>query len=171
MDRQLSGYYFGDYEKKQYFYQQLPGYQLSNLPNGLVNTLWRAFIFKFKQMNEFPDGIIITISMKSIEEKGGYRNFLKEFLDCMEDDHYSSAYWIKAGNKPRHDVLDVYIVIGGRIRWKCTFVESHKAGYIELDRGRMYGRGWIVCTGPVERPPQPIYKKGFQGFRYTQTLF
>ena len=122
-------------------------------------------------LTEPPDGIIITIPMKAIEEKGGYRSFLEEFLDCVEDDHYANSYWIKAGNKPKHDVLDVYIVIGGRIRWKCTFVESHGAGEVELDRGKMYGRGWIVCTGPAEKPSPPIYMKGFQGFRYTQTLF
>jgi len=123
------------------------------------------------KLTEPPDGIIITIPMKAIEEKGGYREFLEEFMVCMEDESSHTSYWIKAGNKPKHDVLDVYLCIGGKIRFKCTFVESHGAGEIELDRGKMYGRGWIVCTGPVEKPPKPIYKQGFQGFRYTQTLF
>lgn len=122
-------------------------------------------------MDSPPDGIIITIPMKAIEEKGGYRKFLEEFLDACEDDHYATSYWIKAGIKPKHDVLDVYLCIGGKIRFKCTFVESHGPREVKLDRGTMFARAWIVTTGPVEKPPCPIYKRGFQGFRYTQTLF
>ena len=30
---------------------------------------------------------------------------------------------------------------------------------------------WAICTGPVSRPPEPIKRRGFQGFRYTEDLW
>lgn len=118
------------------------------------------------------EGIIVTILSEAIEGKGGYRKFLKDFFKCMENDDYRTVYWITSGAKPKHDVPDVYILISGRIRFKCTFVESHGPRTVKFNDGReIYGRGWVVITGPAERPPRPIYMKGFRGFRYTETLF
>jgi hypothetical protein len=30
---------------------------------------------------------------------------------------------------------------------------------------------WVECTGPVSFPPEPIKRRGFQGFRYTEDLW
>lgn len=118
---------------------------------------------------EPPDGIIITISQKMLEEKG-YKNWLKNFLDAMAKDEWT--YWMRQGTQPKHDILYVYLCIGGKIRFRANFVMSEGPGEKTFKGGKkLYGKAWIVLCGPVVRPAESIYRKGFRGFRYTQKLF
>jgi hypothetical protein len=121
-------------------------------------------------MNERPDGIIITISLAMLKEKG-YKNWLTNFLDAMKDEH--CTYWMRQGAQPKHQILYVYLCIGGKIRYRANFVMSEGPGEKIFTDGSdpLYGRAWIVLAGPVVRPGQPILRKGFQGFRYTEKLF
>lgn len=123
-----------------------------------------------------PDGIILTVSAGMIGNNG-YRHWLKNFLEAMErsetdDDWY---YWFRAGGRPKSDkhLRFVYLVIGGKIRFKVIFAGS-QAGCQMFFANRsepMYGKAWILTAGPVVRPPRVFKMKGFQGFRYTEEIF
>ena len=126
-------------------------------------------------LTEPPDGIIITISQAMIKEKG-YRNWLRNFFktmsDAEQDDPDGWTYWFRVGNKPKHDVAWVYLLIGGKIRFRVNWIDSFGAERIAFTDGKsLYGKGWVVVCGPVARPEKPIYRKGFRGFRYTHKLF
>ena len=120
------------------------------------------------------DNIIITIG-KSMWKDKSYKNWLNNFLQCMTIPDCS--YWLRQGNQPKKQPLQyVYLCIGDRIRFRAHFVESHSAGWVQFYDGaggfkKLFGKAWIVICGPVEKPLKPIYKKGFQGFRYTEPLF
>ncbi len=118
---------------------------------------------------ERPDGIILTISQAMLKEKG-LRNWLRNFHEAMEKEDWT--YWFRTGNRPKHDVMYVYLCIGGYIRFRINFVSSHGAGKMEFGNGeKLYGNAWICTCGPLTRAPRRIPRKGFQGFRYTQTIF
>src|SRR5688572_12292887 len=120
-------------------------------------------------MTEKPDALIITVSSGMYGEKG-YRNWLRNFLHAMNDE--SMIYWFRAGGQPKHDVLYIYLCIGGKIRFRVRYAGSEGEREQMFDDGRvMYGKAWIIGCGPVERAPYKIERKGFQGFRYTQELW
>lgn len=116
------------------------------------------------------DCLIITISMSMIKEHG-YRNWLRNFLYAMSQEDWT--YWMRQGSQPKvKRLLYVYLVIGGKIRFRTNFVMSEGTGWKQFSDGRkMYGKAWITLCGPVTRPIVPIQMKGFQGFRYTKELF
>lgn len=130
-------------------------------------------------MIQQPDGIIITISEQMIKEKG-YRNWLRNFLDAMGrfDGDQPWTYWMKQGAKPTKDFLYVYLSVKGKIRFRCTYVQSYGSGEMKFgDGATMFARAWVVMAGPLIRPEHPVYtmevvgQKGFRGFRYCQKLF
>jgi hypothetical protein len=118
---------------------------------------------------ERPDGIIITISQEMLHEKG-YRNWLRNFLNAMNQEDWT--YWMRQGSKPKHDILYVYLCIGGKIRFRANFVMTEGPCRKEFaEGGSMFAKAWIILAGPVVRPPHPVLMKGFRGFRYTPKLF
>jgi hypothetical protein len=121
---------------------------------------------------ERPDGIIITISQQMLKEKG-YRNWLRNYLNAMEkEDH---IYYMRQGAQPKQDILYVYLCIGGKVRYRSNFVMSEGPGEKTFTSAAgshtIYGRAWIIMSGPVVKPEFTVPMKGFQGFRYTQKLF
>ncbi len=121
-----------------------------------------------EKLLEPPDGIIITISQAMLKEKG-YRNWLRNFLEAMGKDEWT--YWMRQRNVPKHAVMWVYLCIGGKIRYRANCVMYHCAGEMIFGDRKVYSKAWIVLAGPVVRPEEVIYRKGFQGFRYTHKLF
>lgn len=121
------------------------------------------------KITEQPVGIILTVS-RGMYEANGYRHWLKNFLDCMTCDecHYS----FRAGGKVKTEVQYIYLIIGGKIRFRIYFGGSSGSQTRDFDDGRsMWAKAWIFGAGPVTRPPQSIKMKGFQGFRYTHEIF
>jgi hypothetical protein len=115
-----------------------------------------------------PDGIIITISQQMLKEKG-YRNWLRNFRLAMAEDR---LYFMRLGSVPKHEVLYVYLCIGGKLRFRCQFVAYQGPSTVEFDDGRiMTARAWVIMTGPAKYPPYTTHWKGFRGFRYTEKLF
>jgi hypothetical protein len=127
------------------------------------------------QIEERPEGIIITISRAQYQERG-YRNWLRNFRHAMDKHDADYYYWLRVGSRPTQDkfLLYVYLCIGNRIRYR-GFYAGHREtpeGFKQFDDGRtIRGRHWILIAGPVDRAPMPIQKQGFQGFRYTPKLF
>lgn len=119
--------------------------------------------------DERPEGIIITISKQMLKEKG-YRNWLRNFIDAMDKEDWT--YWMRQGAQPKHTVIHVYLCIGGKIRFRANFVMTQGAGRKTFSDGSsLFGKAWIILAGPVQRPPFTISMKGFQGFRYTKSLW
>lgn len=73
---------------------------------------------------------------------------------------------------PKIEVLHIYLLVDGRID-----VRLNIAGYLPGDERECWDetirtpKVWAICTAPVSRPPEPIKRRGFQGFRYTEDLW
>lgn len=119
---------------------------------------------------EPPEGILLTVSAGMYGRH--YKHWLQNFLDAMAKE--DMIYWMRAGSRPKQDqsLQYVYLVIGGKIRFRCMYGGSKGPGTANFDDGRsMDAKAWIILAGPVERPPRVMKKQGFQGFRYTEKLF
>lgn len=118
-----------------------------------------------------PDGVIITLSAQMFRERG-YRNWLTNFLFAMSQDDYT--YYFRTSAQPTLECQYLYICAGGRIRYRCNLImtEGAMTKTFLSDTGNgthsLYGRAWLICAGPVAVAPHKIFRKGFQGFRYTE---
>lgn len=122
-----------------------------------------------KSIIEPPDAIIITISQQMFKEKG-VRNWARNFFEAMSEEDW--LYYFRQGNQPKYQVMWVYLCIGNRIRYRVNLVETWGEETLRFSDGKiLYGKAWIIACGPVVKAPAQIYRKGFQGFRYTQKLF
>lgn len=125
-----------------------------------------------KDPSIIPEGIAITWSKDMIEEGyGSLRSFIDHFMQTMEDEE---GIWCqKCKNRPKFEIIYVYIIFKNRLRYRCNFVSY------EVDETTLYDANgpkqvkWnrIQMTGPVVRCPFKRVLKGFQGFRYTTKLF
>lgn len=110
---------------------------------------------------EKPDGIIITVAASTLKSQGGYRKWLREFIWILSQQD-GVAY--RHGN-PKHEVLYVYICVGGQVRFRTNFVM--------VGESPRTGKKCILMSGPMIHAPKRAQPEmqGFQGFRYTQKLF
>lgn len=116
-----------------------------------------------KELLEPPEAIIITISQQMLKEKG-YKNWLTNFMKAMNREDWT--YWMRQGNKPKHEVLYVYLCIGGKVRFRANFVGTEGPSEMTFDGGKkLFAKAWILMCGPVVRAPYHVPMKGFQGFR------
>lgn len=122
-----------------------------------------------KKGAQFPDtdAIVVTLSMQTIKERrGGLRQILAEWRDA---DGERSTWWYKCGTAPTREILTVYWVIGGRVRYKAKLatIERNKEMRFSNRTAPMFGKVWLVLFDfePIPKDRQ-IVMKGFQGFRY-----
>lgn len=90
----------------------------------------------------------------------------------------SSSTWTSRDARIAVKALEAIIlasndmIIDGEIR-----VRLNIAGYEPGDARACWDntirkpKFWAICTGPVSRAPEPIRRRGFQGFRYTEELW
>jgi hypothetical protein len=72
---------------------------------------------------------------------------------------------------PKYEVLYLYVLINGEIRYRWTIVEYLPGtSAVCWDGTARAPKYWVSVTNPVS-PPEPIKMRGFQGFRYTQELW
>jgi hypothetical protein len=122
-----------------------------------------------KKSIEKPDGIMITISAGMLKERG-IRDWLGDFLSAMNSDDHT--YWYRLGCIPKQEVLYIYFVVGGKVKYRYNFVMYEGPGEMEFTNGKiMDAKAWLVGCGPVVRAPYEIRRKGFRGFRYTEFIF
>lgn len=121
-----------------------------------------------------PEGIVVTFGKEMIEQQGGLKCFLKSFENTMKDPD-EDRYWMhKCKNKPVHDVTYIYIIVHGRIYYRCQFgghFHFDTIGYSADGKQKVIDWPGIVITGPMIKAPIKIKRKGFQGFRYCTKLF
>lgn len=120
-------------------------------------------------MKDRPTGIIRTLPSLGPDQIGKKR--YEASIKAMEKGKIDAIY-IALSAIPKTEVLHLYLIIEGRVD-----VRLNIAGYEPGDARKCWDQTirqpkvWAVCTGPVSRPPEPIKKRGFQGFRYTPDLW
>ena len=76
---------------------------------------------------------------------------------------------------PKIEVLHCYILVQGQIRVRANIShwEAGKGEQVHSFDGHDLSdaKYWAILTSPVSYPPQQIYQKGFQGFRYCGDLW
>ena len=120
---------------------------------------------------EPPTGIIRTLpSLYADERNVGHRAYRRS-INAMEEDE-EAVMFIALAQQPRHELLHLYILVGGRIDARFNLIGYEPGDSRECwDKTIRQPKVWAVCTGPVSRPPSPVQMRGFQGFRYTPTLW
>lgn len=118
-----------------------------------------------------PTGIIRTLPAFYADPSSAAGRKHHQSLERLERDE--SAYlYIGLAQQPKHEVLHLYLCIGGKINLRLNL-----AGYEDgdarqtFDGHTMKPAVWAICTGPVSRPAEPILRRGFQGHRYTEALW
>lgn len=117
-----------------------------------------------------PTGIIRTLpSLYGDESPGSVR--YKSSLKALQRGRLD-AVWIAMQSIPKQQVLHMYLLIEGRVHVRLRIASYEPGDARECwDRTIRQPKYWAVCTGPVEFPPAPILRRGFQGFRYTEELW
>jgi hypothetical protein len=123
-------------------------------------------------MTDKPEALIITWSKQMLTEGG---STLLGFMRVFEALNETEQCWYqKMRNKPKHDVLYCYIIIGGRIMYRAN-VSHYETGPAEIMKPNQLVSqiNWnrLVLTAPIVKAPHKIEMRGFQGFRYTNELF
>ena len=118
-----------------------------------------------------PTGLIRTLPAIYADLTSSAGRGFAMSLAAMETDE-EACFFIALAQKPKVELLHLYVLIGGRIRVRCNL-----AGYESGDSRRCWDGTtrqpavWAVCCGPVSLPSSPILMRGFQGFRYTSDLW
>lgn len=118
-----------------------------------------------------PTGIIRTLpSLYEDKRNIGHRRYTSSIKRIQQGK--VDAIYIALSQMPKHDVLYMYLLIEGEIK-----VRLNIASYEPGDSRRCWDdtirqpKYWAVCTAPVSFPPEPMKRRGFQGFRYTEDLW
>jgi hypothetical protein len=126
-------------------------------------------------MQKRPVGIIRTLpyfGAGDTEEEGAKRKAYRRMMDSFRHADRSNTGFVRVAfaQKPTQEVLHCYINVGGKIRLRANL--SHW----EIGTGEKVqswdghdlsnAKYWAILTGPVSYPPEPIAKRGTQGFRY-----
>lgn len=133
-------------------------------------------------MLQRPTGIIRTLPYFGGVEKGedtatmmkrAYKRMMQS-LKNLETDN-SAVVYIALSSKPKIEVLHCYLLVGGQIRVRANiagYEPGDKVGVVRCwDDSIRNPKWWAVLTAPVSFPEQPIPRRGFQGFRYTEDLW
>lgn len=121
--------------------------------------------------NARPTGIIRTLPSLYQDTKNiGFKRYVRALKELEEE--MIPAIYIAMAQLPKIEVLHMYLLIEGFIRVRLNIVE-YVPGTSEIcwDSTIRQPKLWAVCTGPVDRPPHRIERRGFQGFRYTEDLW
>ncbi len=124
-------------------------------------------------MIEHPDGIIVTLPKRFFEEYS-HAKYLQEIKDMNTNE---GMIWYRVmKNLPVHDVLYVYTIIDNKIHHRSQFSGLIRNKTMTFGRPEGGSRTFenanaVMMVGPVVMAPHEIPMRGFQGFRYTKTLF
>ena len=118
-----------------------------------------------------PSGIYVTQSRQKFLELDGsmFRGYMDQYrvfkyCDGSDEEH---IYWWRLGNIPKREVVQAYIVIGNKVRWRARILEFRPAGWVTFKDGReLFGKCWMLLFDFEQLPKPYEFRKGFQGFRY-----
>jgi hypothetical protein len=118
-----------------------------------------------------PTGIIRTLpSLYQDSGNVGFQRYQRA-IEELEQEIISTIY-IAMAQLPKVEILHMYLLVEGQIRVRLNIVE-YLPGSAEIcwDSTIRQPKFWALCSGPVSKPPEPVFRKGFQGFRYTEDLW
>ena len=122
------------------------------------------------QKSQRPTGIIRTLPSLYGETSPGSVRY-KSSLAALRRGRLDAIY-IAMQSIPAREVLHMYLIIEGRVHVRLNIAEYIPGDERECwDRTIRKPKYWALCTAPVEFPPEPILRRGFQGFRYTEELW
>ena len=122
-------------------------------------------------LKERPTGIIRTLpSLYADPENIGRKRYEASMkalaagkLDCI---------YVALQSIPKIEVLHIYLLIEGEIKVRLNIAGYEPGSAAECwDRTIRTPKYWAICTGPISYPPEPMKRRGFQGFRYTSNLW
>lgn len=93
--------------------------------------------------------------------------------DALHEGKIETIY-VALAQRPTKDVLHIYMLVGGEIICRMNIAGFEDGRGWELDCWDGVKRSaawWALCTAPVSYPPERIPMRGFQGFRYTESLW
>lgn len=117
-----------------------------------------------------PTGIIRTLPSLYGDASVGTKNYQRS-IKLLEAGKLPAIY-IALSAVPRIEVLNMYLLLDGEIQVRLNISDYQPGDARECwDKTIRQPKVWVECTGPVSRPLEPIYRRGFQGFRYTDDLW
>lgn len=135
---------------------------MSSRPTGIIRTLPSLY-----KGNRESAGRFRRISDKNNE---GYRRYVRSIRELEKG--IIPVIYIAMAQLPKIEVLHMYLLIEGQIRVRMNIVEYRPGSEaISWDQKYLNPKYWALCSAPVSRPPEKIFRKGFQGFRYTEELW
>lgn len=82
---------------------------------------------------------------------------------------------IAFSQKPTLTVLHCYILVEGKIRVRANISHWEEGTGEHVDSWDGHdlsdAKYWAILTAPISYPPEPVTRKEFQGFRYTEDLW
>lgn len=115
-----------------------------------------------------PTGIIRTLpNLYASKDNVAYDRMLASF-EALAAGQIPAIY-IALAQKPKDDVLHIYILIEGKIICRMNIAGYEDGATSEVkcwDNVSRTPKWWAVCTAPISFPPETILRRGFQGFRY-----
>lgn len=122
-------------------------------------------------------GIIRTLpyfgagnSQEAKAKRLAFRRMMRAFKRVESSDE--ATVRIAFSVKPKFEVLHCYILVEGKVRVRANIShwESGTGEQVESFDGHDLSRAkyWAILTAPVSYPPEPIERRGTQGFRYVK---
>lgn len=120
-----------------------------------------------------PTGIIRTLPSLYGNASIGARRY-QQSISMLEREEIPAIY-IALAQIPKIDVLHIYLLTDGIINIRLNIAGFENGGDMSpikcWDEAFRQPKVWVICSAPVSRPLEPIYRRGFQGFRYTEDLW
>lgn len=117
-----------------------------------------------------PTGIIRTLPTLYGNASEAKRKF-EQSLTLVESGKLSH-FFVTMQAIPKIDVLHLYILVEGFIRVRANIAGYEPCGELRCWDGTVRSSKYVaVCSAPISYPPEPIKRRGFQGFRYCEELW
>jgi len=120
-----------------------------------------------------PSGIAITVPARFFDEYPGGEKQFRYIIGLLNE---SGMKWGQTiSGIPKLEVDYVYLVFGGKVKYRCSIHSFEKNVSKEFGDGGIVrcfnNKNWVNLIGPVEKAPSDFWMKGFQGFRYMDFIF
>lgn len=120
------------------------------------------------------DAIMLTLPVMYFKDIGKTCDEFKHLFERYMQQP-DSIWNFRLTNLPKQDVAWVYFVFDGQVQYRLNLVQYERnTSKVFKDGGVLREfpvSNWVILTGPVVKPAQPVYQRGFQGFRYCNQIF
>ncbi|HEY0171151.1 MAG TPA: hypothetical protein VGB98_09010 [Pyrinomonadaceae bacterium] len=129
-------------------------------------------------MRNRPTGVIRTLpyfgaETASDEAMNKAHARMLDALKALESGERDVLY-IAFAQRPTVEVLHCYLIVEGKVIVRANishFEEGDGRAVKSWDGHDLTPKWWAVLTAPVSWPEEPVKRRGFQGFRYTEDLW